>query len=55
MDRQRIFDSDNGGFGLRFVKEVVHASHMRIEEKGEADLGARFVITVPAGQVRAVR
>ncbi len=54
MDRQRIFDSDNGGFGLRFVKEVVHASHMRIEEKGEADLGARFVITVPAGQVRTV-
>jgi signal transduction histidine kinase len=55
VDRQRIFDCDNGGFGLRFVKEVVHASHMRIEEKGESDLGARFVITVPAGQVRTVR
>lgn len=55
MDKQRIFDADNGGFGLRFVKEVMHASHMRIEEKGEPESGARFVITLPAGQVRPVR
>jgi PAS domain S-box-containing protein len=55
MDKQRIFDADNGGFGLRFVKEVMHASHMRIEEKGEPDRGARFVITLPTDQVRPVR
>jgi PAS domain S-box-containing protein len=55
-EKEKIFDlgfGKNTGFGLAISREILDITGITITENGMPGKGARFEITVPAGQVRA--
>ncbi|MDI6751758.1 MAG: HAMP domain-containing sensor histidine kinase [bacterium] len=57
-DKSKIFEPFFGrrgsaGMGLSIVKHIVDAHQGKIEENGEPDEGARFIICLPMKQRRA--
>jgi PAS domain S-box-containing protein len=53
--REHIFErgfGNNTGFGLFLSREILEITGVTIEEIGEAGEGAKFVITIPAGNWR---
>jgi|GEM_PF-435836 len=56
-EKERIFArgvGKNTGFGLSLSREILDITGITIREVGEAGRGARFEITVPKGQYRAM-
>ncbi|MFA5267174.1 MAG: PAS domain S-box protein [Methanoregula sp.] len=54
-DRKRLFERGFGhhtGLGLFLSREILSITGITITENGEPDMGARFVIAVPAGSWR---
>jgi signal transduction histidine kinase len=55
-DKEKIFHpgfGKNTGFGLAISREILDISGITITENGKPGKGARFEITVPAGQFRS--
>jgi PAS domain S-box-containing protein len=55
-EKEKIFDlgyGKNTGFGLAISREILDITGITIKETGKIDTGARFEITVPAGQYRS--
>jgi len=55
-EKERIFElgfGKNTGFGLAISREVLDITGLTIQENGMPGQGARFEITVPAGQYRS--
>lgn len=55
-DKERIFEPEfgkNTGLGLFLVREILSISGISIRETGSEGVGARFEITVPAGDYKS--